>query len=95
MTYKEAAEYLQPIMDNCELSQYAKALEKAIEALTDIDRLLVDLHNSTDRCKFCENMKKPLTCLGSDYFCNECFQHTCVCRDCQNGSKWTWDGGSR
>lgn len=57
-----------------------------------IDRLLEDLLKSIDRCKFCEQMEKPLLCVGSDYFCDECNQHTCVCRDCLNGSKWAWRG---
>ena len=102
MTYKEAKEYLLPIAANCVLPQYALALEKAVEALEKvealdeqdgmIDRLLEDLLSSTDRCKFCEQSTRPLLCEGSDYFCDECNQHTCVCRDCVDGSKWGWRG---
>lgn len=57
-----------------------------------IDRLLEDLLSSSDRCKTCEQAEKPLLCEGSDYLCNECNQHTCVCRDCLDGSKWGWRG---
>jgi len=92
MTYKEAKAYLQPVADSTPLAGYGAALAAAIRALDDVDKLKEDLRASNDRCKFCENMKKPLLCEGSDYFCHECFQHTCICRDCQNGSKWDWRG---
>lgn len=38
MTYKKAREYLIPIAANCVLPQYAAALEKAMEALEEVER---------------------------------------------------------
>lgn len=97
MTYKEAREYLIPIAANCVLPQYAAALEKSMEALEKAmqalegeAQLLADLCSSSDRCKFCLHANKPRHCDGSDYFCHECFRDDCICRNCKNGSKWSW-----
>ena len=92
MTYKQAREYLQPVADNHPVTGYAVALTTAIRALEEVDQLKEHLRSSTDRCKFCANAKKPRLCEDSDYFCNECFQNDCICRDCDHGSKWEWRG---
>lgn len=92
MTNKEAKTYLQPVADNTPLVGYGAALTVAVRALEDVDQLKEDLRSSKDRCKFCEHAAKPRLCEGSDYFCRECFQKDCICRNCQNGSKWEWRG---
>jgi hypothetical protein len=55
-----------------------------------LERAMDDLRSASNRCKFCIQMTKPLLCLGSDYLCHECNQHSCVCMDCDHGSKWEW-----
>ena len=94
VAYRDAIKYLRPMADNYVLPGVADALETAIRAIEDVERLKEDLRSATDRCKFCVQMTKPLLCLGSDYLCHECNQHDCVCQDCKDGSKWEWRGGN-
>lgn len=70
----------------------AKLIEEKTKQL---EAALVQLRDAEEACPTCVHGKSPLPCTGDTDpvgLCDTC-ERDCVCKDCEDHSKWEWDGG--
>jgi hypothetical protein len=81
------------------IEQLERELEKEKErvswAMEKLFRATGQLKAQEDACPTCAHGKSPLPCTGDPDpvgLCDTC-QKDCVCKNCEDHSKWVWDGG--
>lgn len=59
-----------------------------------IRQLMRDLKDSwgKDLCDFCAHGTAPLPCAEENFFCDDCTNEACACRECRDFDKWKWRG---
>ena len=63
---------------------------RVAEFRREVAQALADL-SKAHTCETCKHEPiDPYECFETGYACNSCNEPSCVCRDCDEGSRWEW-----
>lgn len=71
----------------------ALALVRGMTPMKALNAAIEDLKYYSECCQCAHEMPDGHPdCEACDYACWECLNHSCLCHDCRDGSKWVWRG---
>ena len=73
----------------CRIIREAAEAIKTLQA--ELAAALVQMRDLDLDCLACDHVKHPVACEDTDFLC-DCCPFTCPCKDCDDGSNWSWHG---